>query len=230
MQLAYLPGWEEFNGGTYPDLNFGASTGALMKDMIDKQINLGDGTWRDLEYHDFGRPQLAVLSISGNDIGFTNILNACQHPSASARNVLTISGVFKYSLAPGDCQTVLADAKKQIASEDFEAQLIDTFSRVALRGRTAAGATPPSAFQVYVAGYIPFWNPDDTGCDEISWGFYGRDAKLTTDIRGKMNGLVTDLNAMIKTVADGLHEFLGTVYVDGFQEHYIGHQFCDPVR
>jgi len=202
-----------------------------MKDMTDKQLKLGDGTWRDLEYHDFGRPQLAVLSISGNDIGFVNILNACKHPSSSTRNFLmNFPGVFRYSWSPGDCQTTLTDAKTKIASEDFQKQMTETFSKVAVTGRNAAGATPPSAFQVYVTGYIPFWNQNDTGCDDISWGFWGRDVKLTTSLRKQMNDLLTDLNTVIKTVADGLHESLGTIYVDGFQEHYIGHQFCDPVR
>jgi hypothetical protein len=76
LQLQNLDEWEEFNDGV-PVLNFEACTGAKMQDVIDKQLNLGDGTWRDTPYHDFGRPQLAVLTISGNDVGFVSVLDAC---------------------------------------------------------------------------------------------------------------------------------------------------------
>ncbi|KAF4632520.1 hypothetical protein G7Y89_g5607 [Cudoniella acicularis] len=204
-QLQNLDAWEEFNGGVTPVINFGACTGAKMRDLVDRQLNLGDGTWRDVPYHDFGRPQLAVMTISGNDVGFTKILDA------------------------SDCQTTLNDVQTQIASEQFELDLIDTLSRVALRGRTAAGATPPNSFQVYISGYVPFWNDVDMGCDEISWSIYPwREAKLTTTLRKQMNDLVDDLNTMIQTVANGLHDLLGTVYVDGISDSYIGHRFCEP--
>jgi hypothetical protein len=141
---------------------------------------------------------------------------------------LIVVGVFRYSPFPGDCQQLLKDASTLIQSEDFEIKLIDTLSRVALRGRSAKGAVPVEGFQVYVAGYIPFWNDVDTGCDTISWGFWGRSVPLKVALRKQMNDLVGELNTMIKTVADGLKEFLGVIYVDGFQTNYLGHQFCDP--
>jgi hypothetical protein len=77
-KLQNMDEWEQYNGGVTPVLNFGACTGAKMQDLLDNQINLGDGTWRDVEYHDFGRPQIAVMTIGGNDVGFVDILNACK--------------------------------------------------------------------------------------------------------------------------------------------------------
>jgi hypothetical protein len=68
VQLSKLSQWPEFNGGKAPSLNFGACSGAKMQDMLNKQLN--PGPWKDFEYHNFGYPQLAVLTISGNDADF----------------------------------------------------------------------------------------------------------------------------------------------------------------
>lgn len=47
-------------------LNFGACSGAKMQDLLDKQLS--DKAHEP--YVDFGKPQLAVVTISGNDLNF----------------------------------------------------------------------------------------------------------------------------------------------------------------
>lgn len=74
-------------------------------------------------------------------------------------------------------------------------------------------------FQLYVTGYIEFWNPDDTQCDTVNWApLYKATAYLTTTLRKDMNSLVKKLNNLLKQAAEVLGNSLGGVYyVDGFQ-------------
>ena len=61
--------WLEMNGDTVPVLTFGACSGAKMDDLIQNQLKQGDPN-ANLEYTKIGKPQIAVLTISGNDLGF----------------------------------------------------------------------------------------------------------------------------------------------------------------
>jgi hypothetical protein len=70
--------WNDINDGTKPHLNFGACTGDVMKDVREKQLVQGDRP-RDID-HDYmpiDKPQIAVMTISGNDAGFAKIINDC---------------------------------------------------------------------------------------------------------------------------------------------------------
>ena len=115
----------------------------------------------------------------------------------------------------------------KIQSTATSNELINTLVQIVLRGREEKGADPPENFQLYISGYVQFWNHDDKGCDSVSWGWWTSSTKLTTDVRKKMNQLVDDLNAVIKTVAENLKD-LGVIYVDGFQGAYDTHRFCEP--
>jgi lysophospholipase L1-like esterase len=70
--------WDQFNDGRTPDLTFGACSGNVMKDLREKQLKQGDpvDTWKN-DFTPIGRPQIAVLTISGNDAEFSNIINDC---------------------------------------------------------------------------------------------------------------------------------------------------------
>lgn len=93
-----------------------------------------------------------------------------------------------------------------------------------IRARTAN----PS-FQLYVTGYIQFWNHDNPQCNDISWApFYKTAAPLTTTLRKDMNDLVDKLNNLLKEVSDALSRSVGGIYyVDGFQDKFNGHRFCE---
>lgn len=61
---------------------------------------------------------------------------------------------------------------KKLKDSDTTTKLVKTFANVVLRGREERGADPVESFQVYVSGYIPFWNDEDAGCDTISWSWF----------------------------------------------------------
>ena len=102
-----------------------------------------------------------------------------------------------------------------------------TLIRVVDAGRKAGGITPPESFSVFVVGYVPFWNADNTDCNSVSWQWWGySDAKLNTGLRQQMNDLTLQLNAVIQATTVKLTE-LGVFYVDGFQNEYNSHRFCE---
>lgn len=65
-----LDAWGDLNGGSRPGLTFGACTGAETFDMIDHQLKQGDPDG-GAQYTPIGKPQLAVMTIGGNDLGFS---------------------------------------------------------------------------------------------------------------------------------------------------------------
>ena len=76
---------------------------------------------------------------------------------------------------------------------------------------------------------MQFWNDDDDGCDDVTWEWVwtSRDHLLTTQLRQRMNYLVDNLNYQIRRSVFRLSRF-GVFYVDGFQNAYDGHRFCEP--
>lgn len=69
LQLQGNGDWSQFNGDTRPEVTFGACTGAKMDDVMQKQLNQGDPN-PNLEYTNIGKPQIAVMTVSGNDAEF----------------------------------------------------------------------------------------------------------------------------------------------------------------
>lgn len=129
-----------------------------------------------------------------------------------------------------ECDTILSGIESKIESQDFQGQLDLIFLEIVVKGRSNAGASPPESFQLFVNGYVPFWNEVDTGCDTISWQYYpwndGK-RKLTTALRKRMNDIIRNLNFQLARSAFRLANE-GVIYVEGFQDAYTGHQFCDP--
>jgi len=54
-------------------LNFGACSGNLMQDVWHKQLT----DHAPVDYNNFGKPQLAVITIGGNNLGFESAINSC---------------------------------------------------------------------------------------------------------------------------------------------------------
>ena len=120
--------------------------------------------------------------------------------------------------------------EQKLDSEQFQGDLDKTFLDVVVKGRVNRGADPPKSFQLFVEGYVPFWNEVDKGCDTVSWVWWPwrSPAYLTTELRKRMNDIVRKLNLRIKESAIRMSGE-GVVYVEGYQDSYRGHQFCDPV-
>ena len=122
--------------------------------------------------------------------------------------------------------------ERQVQDPEFHTAIDHNLLTIVAKGRMKKGAVPVEAFQVFVNGYIPFWNEVDEKCNNVSWALVRfakqREASmLTTQIRKRMNGLVSSLNDQLQRSAARLRE-QGVIYVDGFQDAYTGHQFCDP--
>ncbi|KAL9077076.1 MAG: hypothetical protein Q9157_003499, partial [Trypethelium eluteriae] len=219
VQLTNNPGWTDFNGNL-PGLTFGACSGAKMNNqgwgddngLNQNQLEQGDPN-PNLEYTPIGQPQIAVMTITGNDVGFRDAIVNCV-----------------YTPFPNfDCQGTLNNIGNTIASIEFKEELVQTLVNVVAAGRIARGCPTSENFQVYIAGYVGFWNHDDAGCDDVTWSWwsYWWSAYLTRDVRRQMNGLVDQVNGVISNVATELAAS-GVIYVDGFQGAYGGHRYCEP--
>ncbi|KAH7074078.1 SGNH hydrolase-type esterase domain-containing protein [Paraphoma chrysanthemicola] len=219
MQLRERNDWNDANDGHKPSLTFGACSGNLMKDLRERQLTQGEPI--DTTKADFtpiGKPQIAVLTISGNDAGFAKIVNDC---------------VFRYwkGDAPEPmlgCDQRLAMAEGIINDAQFKKDLLSTYSAVIKAGREAKGANPPEAFQAYVGGYIRLWNQDDEQCDKAVWNVLPFTYKqwLTRALRKRFNDLVIRLNQVVKEAADELRPY-GVFLVEGYDEKFEGHRFCE---
>lgn len=77
IQLVSSNYWRDFNGGDLPSLIFGACSGAKMADLRAKQLEQGIPN-PNLEYTNIGQPQLAVVTITGNDVGFSEQVSCAQ--------------------------------------------------------------------------------------------------------------------------------------------------------
>lgn len=130
---------------------------------------------------------------------------------------------------PGDCQKTTQTLQKDIEDGTLRNKVINALFRVALAGRTAGGVTPPENFQVYALGYSRFFNDKTTPCNDFTWNFYPftSQPKMTQDLRIKLNKLTSDVNGEIKKAADQLKS-VGVIYVDGIDDLYEGHRYCEP--
>lgn len=136
--------WSELGkDGKKPSLTFGPCSGNVMVDVREKMLEQGDakdtkrmgpGMW---PYTPIGKPQIAVMTISGNDINFSGIVNDC---------------VFRY-WPKMSCEKRLEDSANILRSPEFKQELRLTYAKVIAAGRKAGGADPPESFQVYGGEY-----------------------------------------------------------------------------
>ncbi|KAK6433072.1 hypothetical protein LTR95_010748, partial [Oleoguttula sp. CCFEE 5521] len=210
--------WASLNGGdrTLPRLSFHAYTGDLSTDVSAKQLKPGDFADDKVVRRNqpFGKPQVAVMTLGGNDMGLSNVLSACIYRA--------------WSVFDQTCDDAIAEAQATIDSAALFNHLTSAMADVAYAGRDAGGASPRESFQTYVLSYVSFFNDQDPKCDTISWNLtWGPRALLTTTLRRRLNVLVENANALIEKVVQNT-EMLGVISVDGLDELYNGHRFCEP--
>lgn len=168
-------------------------------------------------------PTFATLSISGNDLDFFSLLNAC---------IFRFYGPFSPSSGDSALKTVssilLNDQKLRLR---IRLILLEILNKIPWERH-------PSFF-ITVTGYARFFNENTTACDDVSFGIWdvshtAAAAKLTRDIRRKMNDLVLKANGLIRGVIDEVNaSFSGSgkrkkvVFVD-HDSLFDGHRFCEP--
>lgn len=76
--------WKDFGkDGQKPSLTFGPCSGNVMVDVRENMLEQGDAKdtsqmgIHDWPYTPIGKPQIAVMTISGNDVKFSGIVNDC---------------------------------------------------------------------------------------------------------------------------------------------------------
>ncbi|KAF2648272.1 hypothetical protein K491DRAFT_684818 [Lophiostoma macrostomum CBS 122681] len=204
-----------------PNLTFGACSGNVMKDVREKMLEQGPAMdtrklmSKDNPYTPIGKPQIAAMTISGNDMKFSGIITDC---------------AFRYMPKMG-CDQRLDDSRSIVESSDFKNELRLTFAKVISAGREAGGADPPESFQLYVGGYIHLFNPVDLDCDNVYWnvdrGWWSYKEYLKWwSRRQPFNDLVDKINEVIRSVAEELGPW-GVIYVDGYNEKFDDHRFCE---
>jgi hypothetical protein len=128
---------------------------------------------------------------------------------------------------PKDCQNTLTNLQKEIDDGSIRDKINYALYQVVHAGRESGGATPRETFQVYVPGYIQFFNEQETACDQFSWGYWPfSKPKLTTDLRKQLNDKTRQINDQIKSATKDL-ERMGVIFIDGLDEAYKNHRFCE---
>ena len=122
-----------------------------------------------------------VMTLGGNDIGFSGILKACLvRPNPLGKS----------------CADAITEAENKIGSPEFQTNLTNVWD--GLFDKMAGDYR----YHVYHLLYSRFFNSGTPWCNDQSFGFYpGISPKLTAQLRATLNVLVNDANSRIKQIA-----------------------------
>lgn len=189
-----------------PELQFlsctGSTTGDLFSGSQHSQIDRLNVTLK---------PDFALLSIGGNDLGFFEIMNSC---------------IFRfYSFYSGTCEEALQRSEESLQSNEFEQRLrlaiMEVLDRVEWEKRPW--------FTITVTGYARFFNELTDDCDNRSFGVWWRGPRLKRSLRRRMNRMVLSVNDKIrKSVHEINADFLNPrVFFVDYDDAFEGHRFCE---
>jgi hypothetical protein len=163
---------------------------------------------------------IATLSIGGNDLGFSEVLDSC-----------VIKVLDRFS---GDCDKAISKANDIIQFGQLSGNITLALSQIINKSGRAD-------FKIYVTGYTAFFNVDTDYCDQTTFWYWNPhhaglfetldpqvDPALTKDLRLRLNNLVTDLNRLLIGAIDNVNTG-GTqhaVFVDP-NTRFNGHRFCE---
>lgn len=130
---------------------------------------------------------------------------------------------------PGNCQITLDKLQEELDSGSFQDKVNYGLYQVAHAGRQAGGAEPRESFQVFVLEYVPFFGMGPE-CNDYTWsvwpGWWSEQPKLTQALREQLNDKVRQVNAAIKAAVVDLDR-MGVIFVEGIQDAYDGHRYCE---
>jgi hypothetical protein len=189
-------------------LNLQACSGAFMPGVLHNQIpQLGS------------KAEFATLTVSGNDVGFPNLVNACVYRFVGWRS--------------GVCEDEIRRTQGIIDGETLKEQIWDILGNV-----TAKGLGQVPTFRLFMTGYAAFFNEDTTQCDGVTFKrcvapaplcWFDVSTTLTRKLRRNLNRLVTDLNARLAGIAEEFNNEVGmaaVTFVD-YNKDFDGHRFCE---
>lgn len=194
---------------------------------IEKKMCSGDTTtglerqikeWKSASTVDF-----ATLTMGGNDLGFSDIAWYC-------------------IVTPWPMRNIPAYRKLCVDSESKARSLLNDQGESGMRHKlrtlykSILNKAEKTDFNLFVTGYVGFFNQDTTDCDQSSFYYLnagykpsGNAVKLTRDLRTELNLLVSQLNNVIEdAVKDANAEAKTTQihYVD-VQQKFDSHRWCE---
>ncbi|KAF5660854.1 integrin alpha n-terminal [Fusarium heterosporum] len=209
---------------------FLSCSGAVMKDVLEKQIPNLDGD-----------QDAITLSIGGNDIGLISLLNSCifqmgvftKAQAAIAKLAAEVDKKYTWakdfdweSLSRG-CEGQIQYSVSLAASDTFAKGLDDVLS--------AAKKKLNKQGRIYVTGYAKFFAEDMTSeCDKVTWTTWiyklanmGQPAEyLTVARRFALNSLVDRVNAQIEAAVERAGASVKFVSYDLYAGKYGG-RYCE---
>ena len=163
--------------------------------------------------------EFATLTVSGNDVGFPNLVNACVYRFIGWRS--------------GVCEDEIRRTQGLIDGEALRDQIWNILGNL-----TAKGVERVPTFRLFMTGYAAFFNEDTIQCDGVSFRrcvapaplcWFDVLAVLSRKRRRNLNRLVTNLNARLAGIVDDFNgEFERDVvtFVD-YNKAFDGHRFCE---
>lgn len=130
---------------------------------------------------------------------------------------------------PGNCEETLARVQRKIDTGELRNNINNALYHIAFEGRQAGGSDPPESFQVFVLGYLTFFNVDNPECDSVCWNPWPwkSEPKLRMPLRRRLNDLAVRVSEQIRLAAQDL-ERMGVIFVPGPDHEYDGHRYCEP--
>ena len=182
---------------------FLACSGAKTEDVLKKQIPMLQDASLDM----------ATLSISGNDIGLKDILNAC---------------IFQWNtgIPPKGseyCDEVLTTAKKNIDGKELSTSLDNILKDLSKKMKSKDA-------KIYWTSYANFFSTETDECDKVTWAFkfnIKASQYLTKARRQKMNDLTGALHKKLREAIERFGDQAIWVPWDGAVNLMEGH-YCEP--
>lgn len=138
------------------------------------------------------------VQVGGNEVGFFGLLNECVQQWKPLST----------------CQREIAKTRGLIQSTNF----IDSYDRLVLG---AQRQLKPDVI-LLILGYARFFNAETEQCNHVTFSRTDPQNFLTKAMRVMFNEIVSDLNNVIKSIA----EAHGAIYVD-VDKVFDGHRFCE---
>ncbi|KAG2421959.1 hypothetical protein HFD88_005935 [Aspergillus terreus] len=168
---------------------------------------------------------MATLTIGGNDVFFSDLVSNC---------VLTM---WWYSLEQYRQWCLETEEKARNLMQDTGSDGLGSKLRAAYE--KILDRSGSSSFNLYVPGYVTFFNEDTTDCDSTTFWYEsphydpqqsGNYVWLTTDLRKELNDLVRMLNSLIQSTISDINTARNTEqihYID-MDARFDGHRWCEP--
>jgi hypothetical protein len=165
------------------------------------------------------KAEFATLTVSGNDVGFPNLVNACVYRFVGWRS--------------GICEDEIRRTQGLIDGDALKEHIWYILGNV-----TAKGVGQVPTFRLFMTGYAAFFNEDTTQCDGVTFRrcvvpaplcWFDVSTTLTRKLRRNLNRLVTNLNRRLTGIVEEFNEESGidaVTFVD-YNKDFDGHRFCE---